>query len=341
MQPSEGTDGKSGAAEEGSGAQSVQEQGAVGRKARKEKKAKKKKQKQKAKGGSSVALEPGDKKALVNVQRAGVGEVVLVVTGKSVNKKSGSGARTKAKRRKMNRDAPLGQALLVMEGLEEGGEGELNAQRVAQSQQEWATLLVEQRELMLELEETTVGVHSEQLMGEGGGAGEEDGEEDGEGKGGEEEEEPTPEETKVASNGNGHDADEGGEILQLQEYEGREYYSSASVASAVIKAKTASSLATFHDAIESERDERDEEGVSRVFHGVKIIHLGIGPITESDITLASAARSAGRDCQVFGLQVRANAGMRRLAKRESVHVETAEELPAVLDALRELGRGRE
>jgi translation initiation factor IF-2 len=321
----------------------------MSRKKRKEKKSKKKakkkqQQQQPVKDGHFSAGGGIKGSNLVNVQRAGAGEVVLVVTGKSVQKKEDSRG-GKAKRRKMNRDAPLGQAMLVMEGIQRivGVEGGGEQAISGYSQQEWATLLVEQRELMLEMEETAVvrvngEVGSNGTKGTFGG--DEDEEYEGEDKLREEADEEgliheagAPVGVRVDDRGNGLD-DDLDNTMYLGAYESRK--PSLNVhASAIIKAKTASSLATLHDAIESEQEELCHE--ERVLCGVQVIHLGLGPINESDVALASAARSAGRECQVFGLQVRASAGVDRLARQKNVEIKASKVLPDVLGALRELG----
>ena len=49
----------------------------------------------------------------------------------------------------------------------------------------------------------------------------------------------------------------------------------------------------------------------------KVLYSGVGPISESDITLANASKAF-----VVGFNVRANAQARELAKRDKVEIAT-------------------
>ena len=115
----------------------------------------------------------------------------------------------------------------------------------------------------------------------------------------------------------------------------------------MIKAKNASGLATLYDAIEggSEGEGINPVTGSSMLCGVEVIHLGLGRITESDIRLASAAHHSGsrrhsfnpNSCHVFGLDVRADARARKVAKHERVQVHVHHDLASLIGALEELG----
>jgi len=64
---------------------------------------------------------------------------------------------------------------------------------------------------------------------------------------------------------------------------------------------------------------------------VQVLHAGVGAITESDITLASASKAV-----IIGFNVRANPQARDLAKRDAVHIRYYSIIYEVIDEVKQL-----
>jgi translation initiation factor IF-2 len=67
---------------------------------------------------------------------------------------------------------------------------------------------------------------------------------------------------------------------------------------------------------------------------VRILHGGVGPITESDVTLAAASKAA-----IMGFNVRANAQAREMAKRDGVEIRYYSIIYELLDEVKGLLSG--
>jgi translation initiation factor IF-2 len=67
---------------------------------------------------------------------------------------------------------------------------------------------------------------------------------------------------------------------------------------------------------------------------VQVLHAGVGAITESDITLASASKAV-----IIGFNVRANPQARDLAKRDAVHIRYYSIIYEVIDEVKQLLSG--
>jgi translation initiation factor IF-2 len=65
-----------------------------------------------------------------------------------------------------------------------------------------------------------------------------------------------------------------------------------------------------------------------------VLHAGVGAITESDITLASASKAV-----IIGFNVRANPQARDLAKRDAVHIRYYSIIYEVIDEVKQLLSG--
>jgi translation initiation factor IF-2 len=68
--------------------------------------------------------------------------------------------------------------------------------------------------------------------------------------------------------------------------------------------------------------------------GVRILHGGVGPITESDVTLAMASRGV-----ILGFNVRANAQARDMAKREGIEIRYYSIIYELLDEVKSVLSG--
>lgn len=88
----------------------------------------------------------------------------------------------------------------------------------------------------------------------------------------------------------------------------------------VLKADTVGSLSALQSAVESLKSEEIK---------VNVVHAGVGPVTESDIMLASTC-----DGVVIGFRVKVESQARRVAESEGVQVKTYEIIYDLIDSLK-------